>query len=156
LRLADQSEAWLVDLRHFVEACQTSLRPLSMPHDLLEALHRLDSQLERLRFAERPLKRQLRRQSPGLDARVREATGEAFHLRNLTTSYFIRWQAFHESERAGDPTAFLARREMEESLLNANRAARELAADIDEIEPALRLALGPTPGRVDDNPSPQR
>jgi hypothetical protein len=155
LRLVEQREAWLGNLRRFIDACQRSLRPLSMPDDLLQSLHRLDWQLERIRVSERPLKRGLLKQAPGLDARVREATGKAFHLRNLVTSFFIRWQAFEEAERSGGPAVFIVRREMEESLLNANREARELAAEVDGIEPALRLAIGPIPGRLDDEPSPQ-
>jgi hypothetical protein len=155
-RLAEQREAWLASLRRFVDACQTSLRPLSMPDDLLESLHRLDWQLEHIRSTERSLKRELRRQAPGLDARVRGAAGEAFRLRNLVTSFSIRWQAFEEAERSGGPMVFLDRREMEEALLNANRAARDLAAEVDKIDPVLRLAPGRPSGPSDDAPPVRR
>jgi hypothetical protein len=154
-RLVDQQEAWLRDLHRFIDDCRSSLRPLSMPDDLVQSLHRLDWQLERIRIAERPLRRLLRRQAPGFDARVKEATGKAFHLRNLVTSFFIRWQTFKDAERSEGATMFMARREMEESLLNAHREARELAADVEEIEPALRLAIGLTVGRGDDRQGPR-
>lgn len=155
-RLAEQLEAWLGNLRRFLDACQISLHPRSMPDDLLGSLHRLDGLLERIRFAERSLKRHLRREAPPIAARLQQATGQAFHLRNLVTSFFIRWRAFQEAERAGGPAAFLDRREMEETLLDANRAARELATELDDLDPVLRGALAPLLGRSDVGPAPRR
>jgi hypothetical protein len=72
---------------------------------------------------------------------VRDATNQAIRLRNLMASFFIRWKAFHDAESADKPTAYLDRREMEDALLDATRLSRELAAQVDELAPALRAAV---------------
>ena len=116
-----------------------------MPGDLHQVLNLIDWRLERDVSADQALKRYLRQRAPALAPDVEEATGQAFHLRNQTTSFFIRWQAFQDANQAGGPMAFLDRREMEEALLQANQTSRALAEKLDMLGPGLRDAVTPLP-----------
>jgi len=144
-RIALQAEAWFEGLGFLLEASRTLLRPQDLPLDLIGIVHRVDWRLEHIVHSERVLKRALRGRAPHLTSQLQEATRQAYHLRNQMISYFIRRKAFQDAEKAGEPTAYLDRREMEEVLLAANRISRELAAQLDGIGPALREALIPIP-----------
>jgi hypothetical protein len=116
-----------------------------MPSDLAPVLHWIDWRLEHILHSERALKRTLRKQAPDVGARLGMLTEQAFHLRNLMTAYFIRWKAFQDAYQAEQPTAFLDRREMEESLLAARRMADEVGVQLEAISPPLREALNLPP-----------
>ncbi len=144
-RVAVHARLWLEAVRLLLETCRAALQPQAMPPDLIPVLHWIDWRLEYILQSERALKRTLRKQAPDVGARLRMVTEQAFHLRNKMASYFIRWKAFQDAHRAEEPTAFLDRREMEESLLAARRTAGELGLQLDAISPLLREALIPSP-----------
>ena len=147
-RIAFQAATWLEGLRSVLDLCRAALQPRAMPGDLHRELTRIDWRLERVRSADQALKRYLRQRAPALAPDVEEATGQAFHLRNQTTTFFIRWQAFQDANQAGGPMAFLDRREMEEALLQANQTSRALAEKLDTLGPGLRNAVTRHPNRL--------
>jgi hypothetical protein len=140
-RIAVHARLWLEAVRLLLETCRATLQPQAMPPDLIPVLHWIDWRLEHILTSERAIKRTLRKQAPDLGTQLGMVTEHAFHLRNTMASYFIRWKAFQDARRTDEPTAFLDRREMEESLLAARRMADEVGVQLEAISPPLREAF---------------
>jgi hypothetical protein len=134
----------------FGTVCRDSLQPRGSLADLSLALQRIDRHLERMRTAELGIVGRLRRSSPVLGQRVREATGQAVRARNRTNAFFIRWRAHQQADEKGDWDAVALRQEMEESLLSGRNSLSEftdllspLGRDLQACLSTWEAAIGP-------------
>jgi hypothetical protein len=138
LSAAGNLEAWLASVEFVLETCSTAHQSIPGEAGIGQILDRVDRELMRFRNSAADLRPQLRRLAPDLAEPVRKATDDAFHLRNHTHAYLLRWQSSQLHLAAGSSPQPGTQREMEEGLLRTLEAARRLRADLAALAPRLR------------------
>ena len=131
---------WLTSIESVVAICSSSLREKGIPSDIGVTLDRVDRELMRFRNHAAEVRRPLRQHSRALASRVAQTTDQAFHLRNLTCAFLLRWQSVRQTDPSAD-RALIARREMEEARLQASESARALAAALESLAPEVRSTI---------------
>lgn len=134
-RAAADLEAWSDTAQAILDACQEPLRAPRLAADIGVVLDRVDRLLMRFRneFASA---RSALRGRPELAVRVRRATDGLVRLRNDTCAFLLRARASQQLDDQG-VVSIDARRNMDESRLQASRSARGMASELASLRPQI-------------------